>query len=159
MNKEYKRTITKIEFSKKPFVDPSIIMLVLMLIVGNTMIIRTTGYNDIGSYCLLVISVLLALFLLVDNLFSLYMKKKINKEFKTKEKKELIDLLEKKLIDDLSIYSENDLANLIKVAGLNEKDYILNEIKRRMLESYGINDFYSLLLEIEDKESISLKNN
>jgi hypothetical protein len=159
MNKEYKKTITKIEFSKKPFIDPSIIMLLLMLIVGNTMIIRTTGYNDIGSYCLLAISVLLTLFLLVDNLFSLYMKKKINKEFKTKEKKELIDLLEKKLIDDLSIYSENDLSNLIKVAGLNEKDYILNEIKRRMLESYGINDFYSLLLEIEDKESISLKNN
>lgn len=159
MNKEYKKTIKKIEFSKKPFIDPSIIMLLLMLIVGNTMIIRTTGYNDIGSYCLLAISVLLTLFLLVDNLFSLYMKKKINKEFKTKEKKELIDLLEKKLIDDLSIYSENDLANLIKVAGLNEKDYILNEIKRRMLESYGINDFYSLLLEIEDKESISLKNN
>jgi hypothetical protein len=159
MNKEYKKTIKKIEFSKKPFIDPSIIMLLLMLIVGNTMIIRTTGYNDIGSYCLLAISVLLTLFLLVDNLFSLYMKKKINKEFKTKEKKELIDLLEKKLIDDLSIYSENDLSNLIKVAGLNEKDYILNEIKRRMLESYGINDFYSLLLEIEDKESISLKNN
>lgn len=159
MNKEYKKTITKIEFSKKPFIDPSIIMLLLMLIVGNTMIIRTTGYNDIGSYFLLVISILLTLFLLVDNLFSLYMNKKINKEFKTKEKKELMDLLEKKLIDDLSIYSENDLANLIKAAGLNEKDYILNEIKRRMLESYGINDFYSLLLEIEDKESISLKNN
>lgn len=159
MNKEYKKTISKIEFSKKPFIDPSIIMLFLMLIVGNTMIIRTTGYNDIGSYCLLAISVLLTLFLLVDNLFSLYMKNKINKEFKTKEKKELMDLLEKKLINDLSIYSENDLANLIKVVGLNEKDYILNEIKRRMLESYGINDFYSLLLEIEDKESISLKNN
>tara|TARA_Y100001960_G_C14782465_1_gene887899 strand:- start:6219 stop:6698 length:480 start_codon:yes stop_codon:yes gene_type:complete len=159
MNKEYKKTIAKIEFSKKPFIGPSIIMLLLMLIVGNTMIIRTTGYNDIGSYCLLVISVLLTLFLLIDNLFSLYMKKKINKEFKTKEKKELTNLLEKKLIDDLSIYSESDLANIIKVAGLNEKDYILEEIKRRMLESYGINDFYSLLLEIEDKESISLKNN